>query len=227
MRNKKNGTSVSRFSISLSELSAQLSSELREIDAQRSEENGGNMKSEDYAWNSHERECYENGQVSLPSPYKLKILDDGQKRLELEQILVQLPQQQLAQWAMQHATRFMALIDIGDDLKKQQILTQVQEVFEGRLAGNVSAYKLRKAGFLAQKLSQQAKSPVSKYAARVFAQAVATAHMRGHAIVSADYAVKVANLLSPADIVAVRKEREKQMALAIKWQKSAEIEKKD
>ncbi len=199
----------------------------REIDAQRSEENGGNMKSEDYAWNAHERECYENGQVSLPSPYKLKILDDGQKRLELEQILVEFPQEQLAQWAMQHATRFMALIDIGDDVKKQQILTQVQEVFEARLAGNVSAYELRKAGFLAQKLSQQAKSPVSKYAARVFVQAVATAHMRGHAIVSADYAVKVVNLLSPADIVAVRKEREKQMALAIKWQKSAEIEKKD
>lgn len=55
------------------------------------------MKPEDYAWNTHERECYENGQVSLPSPYKLKILDDSQKRLELEQILVRLPQNQLAQ----------------------------------------------------------------------------------------------------------------------------------
>ena len=96
------------------------------------------MKSEEYAWNTHERECYENGQVSLPSPYKLKILDDNQKRLELEQILVQLPQQQLAQWAMQHAIRFIALIDIDDDLKKQQILTQVQEMFEARLASRVS-----------------------------------------------------------------------------------------
>ena len=104
------------------------------------------MKSEDYAWNTHERECYENGQVSLPSPYKIKILDDGQKRLELEQILAQLPQQQLA-------------------------------------------------------------------------QAVATAHMRGHAIVSADYAVKVLNLQSPDDTEAVRKEREKQIGLATKWQK--------
>ena len=178
------------------------------------------MKSEDYAWNTHERECYENGQVSLPSPYKIKILDDGQKRLELEQILAQLPQQQLAQWAMEHATRFIALIDIGDALKKQQILTQVQEVFEARLAGNVSAYELRQAGFLAQKLSQQAKSQVSKYAARVFAQAVATAHMRGHAIVSADYAVKVLNLQSPDDTEAVRKEREKQIGLATKGQKS-------
>lgn len=178
------------------------------------------MKPEDYAWNIHERECYKSGQVSLPSPYKIKILDDGQKRLELEQILAQLPQKQLAQWVMEHAIRFIALIDIGDDLKKQQILSQVQEVFEARLAGNVSAYELRQAGFLAQKLSQKAKSPVSKYATRVFAQAVATAHMRDHAIVSADYAVKVVNLLSPDDIEAVGKEREKQIASAIKWQKS-------
>ena len=172
------------------------------------------MKSEDYAWNAHERECYENGQVPLPSAYKLKLLDDNQKRLELEQILVQLPQKQLAQWAMEHATRFMALIDIGDDVKKQQILTQVQEVFEARLAGKVSAYELRKAGFLAQKLSQQAKSPVSKYAARVFAQAVATGHMRGHAIVAADYAIKVRNLQSPDDLQRAVKEREGQIELA-------------
>ena len=38
------------------------------------------MKPEDYAWNAHERTCYENSQVILPSPYKLKILDDGEKR---------------------------------------------------------------------------------------------------------------------------------------------------
>ena len=93
-------------------------------------------------------------------------------------------------------------------------------MFEARLAGKVSAHELRKAGFLAQKLSQQAKSPVSKYAARVFAQAVATAHMRGHAIVSADYAVKVINLQSSDDMQAVVRERKQQIELAKEWQKS-------
>ena len=177
------------------------------------------MKSEDYAWNAHERECYENGQVSLPSPYKLKILDDGQKRLELEQILVELPQQQLAQWAMEHATRFIALIDAEDESEKQKILTQVRAIFRARLDDRASAYELRQAGFLAQQLSQQAKSPVSKYAARVFSQAVATAHMRGHAIVSADYAVKVINMQSPDDMKAVISERKQQIRLAKEWQK--------
>ena len=172
------------------------------------------MKSEDYAWNTHERKCYENDQVILPSPYKLKILDDSEKRLELELVLEELPQGQLARWAMKMASSFIALIDVEDGSEKQKILTQVREVFQARLDGRASAYELRQAGFLAQKLSQQARSSVSKYAARIFAQAVATAHMRGHAVVSADYAVKVVNLLSPDDIEAVRKEREKQIELA-------------
>ena len=172
------------------------------------------MKSEDYAWNAHERECYENGQVSLPSPYKLKILDDGQKRLELEQILVQLPQKQLAQWVMEHATRFIALIDAEDESEKQKILTQVRAIFQARLDGRASAYELRQAGFLANKLSQQAQSQIGKYAARVFAQAVATGHMRGHAIVAADYAIKVRNLQSPDDLKRAVRERDRQIKLA-------------
>ena len=62
------------------------------------------MKPEDYAWNAHERKCYENSQVILPSPYKLKILDDGEKRLELELVLEELPQGKLARWAMKIAS---------------------------------------------------------------------------------------------------------------------------
>ena len=114
------------------------------------------MKSEDYAWNTHERKCYENDQVFLPSPYKLKILDDSEKRLELELVLEELPQEQLARWAMKMASSFIALIDAEDESEKQKILTQVREVFQARLDGRASAYELRQAGFLANKLSQQA-----------------------------------------------------------------------
>lgn len=172
------------------------------------------MKPEDYAWNARERKCYENDQVILPSPYKLKILDDSEKRLELELVLEQLPQKQLARWAMKMASSFIALIDMEDEFEKQKILTQVREVFQARLDGRASAYELRKAGFLANKLSQQAPSQIGKYAARVFAQAVATAHMRGHAIVAADYAIKVRNLQSPDDLRLAVKERKGQIELA-------------
>jgi len=117
------------------------------------------------------------------------------------------------------ASSFIALIDAEDESEKQKILTQVRAIFRARLDDRASAYELRQAGFLAQQLSQQAKSPVSKYAARVFSQAVATAHMRGHAIVSADYAVKVINMQSPDDMKAVISERKQQIRLAKEWQK--------
>ena len=177
-------------------------------------ETGGHMKSEDYAWNAHERKSYENDQVILPSPYKLKILDDSEKRLELELVLEELPQEQLARWTMKMASSFIALIDVEDESEKQKILTQVREVFQARLDGRASAYELRQAGFLANKLSQQAQSQIGKYAARVFAQGVATGHMRGHAIVAADYAIKVRNLQSPDDMQRAVKEREGQIELA-------------
>ena len=172
------------------------------------------MKPEEYAWNAHERKFYENDQVILPSPYKLKILDGGETRLELELILCELPQKQLARWAMKMVSSFIPLIDTEDEFEKQKILTQVREVFQARLDGRASAYELRKAGFLANKLSQQAQSQIGKYAARVFAQAVATAHMRGHAIVAADYAIKVRNLQSPDDLQLAVKERKGQIELA-------------
>ena len=172
------------------------------------------MNPEEYAWNAHERKCYENDLVILPSPCKLKILDDGEKRLELELVLEQLPQKQLARWAMKMALSFIPLIDTEDEFEKQKILTQVREVFQARLDGRASSYELRKAGFLANKLSQQAQSQIGNYAARVFAQAVATAHMRGHAIVAADYAIKVRNLQSPDDLQLAVKERERQIELA-------------
>ena len=177
-------------------------------------ETGGHMNPEEYAWNVHERKCYENDQVILPSPYKLRILDDGEKRLELELVLEQLPQGQLARWAMKMASSCIPLIDTEEEFEKQKILTQVRAVFQARLDGRASAYELRKAGFLANKLSQQAQSQVGKYAARVFAQAVATAHMRGHAIVAADYAIKVRNLQSPDDLQRAVKERERQIEMA-------------
>lgn len=45
----------------------------------------------------------------------------------------------------------------------------------------------------------------------VYAQAIATGHMRGHAIVSSDYAIKVMNIISNNDLKLVTEERNKQI----------------
>lgn len=54
---------------------------------------------------------------------------------------------------------------------------------------------------------------ISKFSSRVYAQAIATGHMRGHAIVSSDYAVKVVNLLNSNSRIEAVNERNKQMEL--------------
>lgn len=106
------------------------------------------------------------------------------------------------------------MIDIGDDAQRVSIIAQSSAALDQRLQGELSAYELRTAGFLANKLSQWSLNEISQYAARVYAQAVATGHMRGHAIVSADYAIKVINLQQPNNEAAVILEREKQLELA-------------
>lgn len=177
------------------------------------------MNPTDYAWNAHERALYSEGQPPFPTPYKIKIVDDADKRLVLEQLLDELPQQFLVMWARENATRFQYLIDIGDKTLQEKIVSETDLVLQQRLEGEVGAYAVRKAGFLAHSLSQKSVTDVSKYAARVYAQALATAHMRGHALVSADYAVKVVNLLTQENPSAASKERSKQLELAQFWRK--------
>jgi len=48
----------------------------------------------------------------------------------------------------------------------------------------------------------------------VLVHAIPTPHRRGHAIVSADYAIKVRNLQEADKLELVRQEREKQIRLA-------------
>ena len=170
------------------------------------------MKQEEYSWNEWERNRYINGDVKVPSEYKIKVTDIPQKRLELEKLLEQLPHKEIARWAVENVRRFIE--DIENFADKESILEETLNVFQQRLEGKISAYQLRQAGFLANTLSKRSKADISKFAARVYAQAIASAHMRGHAMVSSDYAIKVIQLKDPKDLDRVRVERERQISLA-------------
>jgi len=99
-------------------------------------------------------------------------------------------------------------------LHRNLIVTKTLGIFEKRIDNEINAYELRNAGFLANTLAHKSTNDLSKFASRVFAQAIATGHMRGHAIVSSDYSIKVINLLFPNDDDSIAKEREKQIVLA-------------
>ena len=61
------------------------------------------MKLEEYSWNEWEQNIYINGDVKVPSEYKIKVTDIPEKRLELETILEQLPHKEVARWAVETA----------------------------------------------------------------------------------------------------------------------------
>ena len=66
-----------------------------------------NCNKNDFAWNDHEKKQ----PVKIPTPYKIKIIDDLSLRIELETILNNLPQKQLAKWAIENAQKFKQYFD--------------------------------------------------------------------------------------------------------------------
>ncbi|MCI5774326.1 MAG: hypothetical protein MR210_07190 [Erysipelotrichaceae bacterium] len=172
------------------------------------------IKPEEYAWNEHERQLYIENMMVIPSPYKIKITDDINKRMELESILANLSQKDLAIWSIRNAENFICYINIGDEKRKNDIMIETRKALLKRIDNKISAFELRKAGFLANTLAKNSINDISKFSSRVYAQAIATGHMRGHAIVSADYAIKVNNLFNHNSKIEAIKERDKQIQLA-------------
>lgn len=125
-----------------------------------------------------------------------------------------MPQTKLAIWARRNAEKFLNRLDIGNLNLQLEILKTTSKTLEERVSGQLSAYELRQAGFLANSLSKESRTEVSRLAAKIYAQAIATGHMRGHAIVSSDYAIKLINIEHPKNPEKVIEERQAQIALA-------------
>ncbi|MGP4066118.1 putative immunity protein [Oceanobacillus sp. M65] len=168
------------------------------------------MNTDDFAWNKHEKKAKEQTKFTYSSP-KIKIIDHNELRNKIEEELENLPQKLLGQWALKVANPYLDYLDTH--LKDDPRIILGREALEKRLNGTIRAYDLRKVGFTVNELAKEAKSNVSKYSARSFAQAVATGHMRGHAMVSSDYAIKVVNLLTNNSLDASMKERKRQLAI--------------
>ena len=79
---------------------------------------------------------------------------------------------------------------------------------EACLAGQARMHDVRQAGFKIHALAKQAENPLEQALLRVIGHAVATAHMKEHAMVASDYAIKLINLAYPDDLATVQKERQ-------------------
>lgn len=141
---------------------------------------------------------------------KVKILDDVKLRQILDDEYEKSSQIKLCKYALLLATHILTVIDYKDS--NHAVIKNGYAVNERWQRGEVRMHDVRQAGFQIHQLARSSQDIVTQTALRVVGQAVATGHMREHAMVSSDYAIKVINLLFPGDVNAVSQERLWQIA---------------
>ena len=80
-------------------------------------------------------------------------------------------------------------------------------------AGNAKFQEARQVAFALHRLAREEQNPVYVLCYRTLGQIAATPHVKRHALVACDYAVKLVNCMYPKDWEKVREMRETQIAL--------------
>ncbi len=136
---------------------------------------------------------------------KIKIEDCPELREDLDAEYEGASQVQLCRYALALARHMLEVAGyVGDGWP---VLKEAFAVNEQWQRGEARMHDVRQAGFRVHELAKVADDPIQGTALRVAGQAVGTGHMREHAMVASDYAVKTVNLMHPGDLAAVRTER--------------------
>lgn len=139
---------------------------------------------------------------------KIKIKDDIELRASLDAQYEISSQVKLCKYALLLAKH---ILEVGQYEEIDNVMIQEGfQINEEWQKGNVRMHDVRQAGFKIHQLAKVCDDLLMQTTLRVVGQAVATGHMREHAMVASDYAVKVINIKYPNDMNAVQWER--------KWQ---------
>lgn len=141
----------------------------------------------------------------MPSMPKIKITDDRDLRFELDALCDQIGHVSVAKWALLLAGHIFSVC--GLDVHLFEEVFHGIEIFHAYQEGKASLFALRQSGFAIAFLAKEQTNPITKAALRVMGHAVSCVHMKGHAMVAADYAIKVINLQMPNNMDAVKNER--------------------
>ena len=136
---------------------------------------------------------------------KIRIPDDQELRTRLDQEYEDASQVQLCRYALMLAVHILDLVD-GSKLDQDTINEgfRINELWQ---EGKARVHDVRQISFKIHRLAKASEDAVACTALRVVGHAVATAHMREHAMAASDYAVKAVSLLHPGSMEAVRDER--------------------
>lgn len=141
---------------------------------------------------------------------KIKIIDDDRLRSEIDELHEQTDQLTLSKWAIQCAKHVLTYLD-SEDIVCSSIIQglYINELWQ---EGKASVHEVRKAGFKLHDLARQCISDISKNAIRTAGHAVGVGHMREHAMVCSDYAIKTIQIAFPNQLDKITQERQWQLS---------------
>ena len=145
----------------------------------------------------------------MATKVKIKITDNSELRGKIDELYEKISQVDLAKWSLLIAKHILDIVNI-DYYSIEEIVDgfMVNELWQ---TGNARMHDVRQAGLKIHKIARECESEIKKTAFRVTGQAVASGHMREHAMVASDYAIKTIGLISSNDIDAITLEREWQL----------------
>ena len=121
---------------------------------------------------------------------KIKIIDNTSLRIEIDELYEQTNQVNLAKWAIKCAKHILPLTEFEKmDMTSIDNGFKINELWQ---IGNASVHEVRNA-------------------IRTVGQAIGVGHMREHAMVCSDYAVKTIQLAFPDQIDKITQERQWQL----------------
>lgn len=152
--------------------------------------------------------CIQGG-VTMPTKPKIKIIDNNELRKEIDEIYENMNQINVAKWSLSMAKHILKIVNIDyksiNEIEEGFRINELWQIKEARM------YDVRQAGFKIHKIARESDSEISKTALRVVGQAVGSGHMKEHAMVASDYAVKTIGLMSSNDLESITLEREWQL----------------
>jgi hypothetical protein len=136
---------------------------------------------------------------------KIKIKDCSEIRSEIDKEYEYANQVVLAKWAIlcaRHVSEFLK----GESIDQTEIekAIRINELWQN---GKATVHEVRQAGFRIHAIARQCKTELAKNAVRTSGQAVGVGHMREHAMVCSDYAIKTLELAFPDNFEKIKEER--------------------
>ena len=141
----------------------------------------------------------------MASGAKIKITDNTELRAEIEKLIFLLDKDDLAKWALRCAKHVIRFSE--KEFPANEAVIDGFQTIELWLKGNATVHQVRQSGFKIHAVARQCKTNVAKAALRTAGQAVGTGHMKEHAIICSDYAVKTIQLAFPGNKDKITAER--------------------